>query len=68
MYRDKDIAHIKSYEEYEKIYKESIDNPDSFWEKQANRLNWYEKWNTIKSSIHKIENSFTKNIDDYIKI
>ena len=47
MYRDKDIAHIKSYEEYEKIYKESIDNPDSFWEKQANRLNWYEKWNTI---------------------
>ena len=40
MYRDKDIAHIKSYEEYEKIYKETIDNPDSFWEKQANRLNW----------------------------
>ena len=47
MYRDKDIAHIKSYDEYENLYRESIDNPDSFWEKQANRLNWYEKWNTI---------------------
>jgi len=47
LYRDKDIAHIKSYDEYENLYRESIDNPDSFWEKQANRLNWYEKWNTI---------------------
>ena len=36
-------AYIKSKEEYEKMYKESIDNPEAFWAKQAERIDWFKK-------------------------
>lgn len=39
-------AHIKSFEEYEKIYAEAAENPVAFWEKQAEALHWFEKWHT----------------------
>jgi acetyl-CoA synthetase len=35
-------AHIK---DYEKLYKESIKDPHAFWEKEAQNLEWFEKWN-----------------------
>jgi acetyl-CoA synthetase len=38
---------IKSKEEYEKMYKESIDDPEAFWAKQAERLDWYKKWDKV---------------------
>ncbi len=38
---------IKSKEEYEKMYKESIDDPEGFWAKQAERLDWYKKWDKV---------------------
>jgi len=37
-------------EEYNQFYKESIDNPDQFWAKQAEQLHWFEKWNTVKKT------------------
>ncbi|MBM3309240.1 MAG: AMP-binding protein, partial [Candidatus Altiarchaeales archaeon] len=37
-------AHIKSLEEYEKIYKRSVDDPEGFWSEIANQLHWYKKW------------------------
>jgi acetyl-CoA synthetase len=37
-------AHIKSFEEYEKIYNEAAENPVAFWEKQAEALHWFKKW------------------------
>jgi acetyl-CoA synthetase len=39
-------AHIKSFEEYEKLYAEAAENPVAFWEKQAEALHWFEKWHT----------------------
>ena len=30
-------------ENYENLYRESIDNPESFWGKQAHKLAWYQK-------------------------
>ncbi|MFV9924452.1 MAG: acetyl-coenzyme A synthetase N-terminal domain-containing protein [Francisella endosymbiont of Hyalomma scupense] len=33
--------HINS-ELYEKLYKESLENPEQFWAKQANRIHWNE--------------------------
>ena len=36
-------AHIKSFQQYEQMYKESIDNPDGFWLKQAETLDWFKK-------------------------
>ncbi len=37
-------AYIKSMEEYQKIYKESIENPEKFWGKLAEQLDWYKNW------------------------
>lgn len=40
-------AHIKSFEEYEKLYAEAAENPEAFWAKQAEALDWFTKWETI---------------------
>jgi acetyl-CoA synthetase len=38
-------AYIKSMEQYEKMYKESIENPEKFWAKKADELiDFKEKW------------------------
>ncbi|MDW7727673.1 MAG: acetate--CoA ligase [Candidatus Methanoperedens sp.] len=42
-------AHIKSMEEYKKIYEESIKNPVSFWEHEASQLSWFRKWDSVHS-------------------
>jgi len=34
-------AHIKSLEEYEALYKQSIDDPESFWAGVAGDLHWF---------------------------
>ena len=36
-------AHIDSVDMYEKMYKESIENSDDFWLKQAETLDWFKK-------------------------
>jgi acetyl-CoA synthetase len=40
-------AYIKTMDEYRKLYKESVDNPDKFWGEQANLLDWYKKWDKV---------------------
>ena len=35
---------IKSFEEYHKVYKESVDNPEAFWGRQAETFSWRKKW------------------------
>src|ERR1035437_3320418 len=40
-------AHIKSLEEYERIYKESIDDPDKFWSRIAGELHWFKRWDKV---------------------
>src|SRR3989344_7018138 len=40
-------ANIKSMEEYEKLYKESIRNPEKFWAEKAGQLEWFKKWKTV---------------------
>ena len=46
-YKDSDKAHIKSIEDYNSLYQESIDNPDNFWADIANRISWYSKWDHV---------------------
>ena len=38
---------IDSFKKYELLYNESIQSPEKFWGKKAERLNWYKKWNKI---------------------
>jgi acetyl-CoA synthetase len=37
-------AAVKSMVEYKKLYDESINNPDKFWGKIAEELDWFKKW------------------------
>ncbi len=40
-------SRISSLEEYEKLYKESIEDPEGFWGKVASELHWYKKWDKV---------------------
>ena len=41
-------AHVKSIAEYEKLYKQSVKEPEKFWGEQAEKnLTWYKKWDKV---------------------
>lgn len=41
-------AHIKSMEEYERIYKRSVEDPEGFWAEMADKqLTWFRKWDKV---------------------
>ena len=40
-------AHIKSFDQYEQMYRESIDNPEKFWGEKAADLHWFKKWSRV---------------------
>lgn len=40
-------AHVKSLAQYTKMYKESVKNPERFWEKIAGELEWFKKWKKV---------------------
>ena len=40
-------AWISSEEQYSNIYNESIQGPDTFWAKIAERLHWNKKWSSV---------------------
>jgi acetyl-CoA synthetase len=37
-------AHIQSLEEYERLYRESVDSPETFWGRAASDLLWFKNW------------------------
>jgi len=47
-------------DEYEKLYKESIENPESFWGEQAKCIDWFKPFS--KNSIKKV-NFFKNNLE-----
>ena len=40
-------ARVGSLAEYERMYRESIEDPDKFWAREAGELLWREKWDTV---------------------
>ncbi len=49
-------AHVKSMEEYQALYDRSVADPEAFWAEQAERISWFEKWNTVREwDYHKAE-------------
>ncbi len=40
-------AHIKNREEYDRIYKYSIEHPDEFWAGIAKELHWFKTWDRV---------------------
>ena len=41
-------AHIKSMEEYKKMYQRSIKDPEGFWGEMAEDFTWFKKWNKVR--------------------
>ncbi|MCY4570213.1 MAG: acetate--CoA ligase [Candidatus Poribacteria bacterium] len=41
-------AHVNSLETYQAQYTESIQDPEAFWATIAERLMWYQKWDTVR--------------------
>ena len=41
-------AHVSSLEAYQAQYAESIQDPETFWANIAERLTWFQKWDTIR--------------------
>lgn len=41
-------AHVKSFDQYKKMYKESILNPAKFWGEVADNLHWFKHWTKMK--------------------
>ncbi|MBI5190903.1 MAG: acetate--CoA ligase [Nitrospirae bacterium] len=50
-------AHVKSIEEYERLYKWSVEDPEDFWAEMAEQnLVWYKKWDKVlEYDFHKPE-------------
>ncbi len=40
-------AHIKSLEQYETLYKQSIEDPEAFWAGVAQDLHWFQPWDKV---------------------
>jgi len=40
-------AHIKNMQEYSRLYKKSIQNPEEFWAEKAKELEWFKKWDIV---------------------
>jgi len=38
---------IKSFEHYLEVYKESVDDPEAFWGKEAETFTWRKKWDKV---------------------
>jgi len=40
-------AQISSEQQYEAMYRRSIDDPEAFWAEAAGDLDWFQKWTTV---------------------
>ena len=43
-------AHIGSEEEYEAMWQRSVDDPEGFWGECAERIDWFEPFDTVKNT------------------
>ena len=42
-----ETAYVKSLAEYETLYRQSIDDPESFWANAAKDLHWFKPWDKV---------------------
>ena len=40
-------ARLKNYEDYDRLYRLSLNKPDEFWGSVANELHWFEPWHHV---------------------
>ena len=37
-------------DEYESLYRQSIDHPEKFWAEQGRRIDWFKEWDSVKET------------------
>ena len=42
-------AHVKGVEEYEAMYRRSVEQPEEFWAEAAGELDWFAPWTKVCS-------------------
>ena len=47
VYPDPDVTDAAIIQEYEALYKRSIEEPEEFWAERAEELEWYQKWDKV---------------------
>ncbi|HLB00616.1 MAG TPA: acetate--CoA ligase [Bacteroidota bacterium] len=40
-------AHIRSFTQYQKLYRQSMKSPEAFWARIASELHWFKKWRKV---------------------
>jgi acetyl-CoA synthetase len=40
-------AHIRSMEDYQRLHRRSLDEPEAFWADQAKAISWFHPWDTV---------------------
>ena len=40
-------AHIRTLEDYESLYRRSVEDPEEFWAAAAGELHWFEPWDKV---------------------
>ncbi len=41
-------AWVKNMEDYRKMYEKSVEDPEDFWDEQAENFVWYKKWEKVR--------------------
>lgn len=44
----KNKAKLNRLEDFQRLYKQSLEDPDTFWSNVANEQHWFKKWNKIQ--------------------
>jgi acetyl-CoA synthetase len=40
-------AHLKSFQDYETLYQQALDDPEGFWASMAKELDWFKPWEKV---------------------
>jgi acetyl-CoA synthetase len=40
-------AYVKSHDEYDRMYRQSMDDPEAFWAEAARDLDWFKPWDKV---------------------
>lgn len=52
-YPSKEVLNNPRVKDYDKMYRESIKNPENFWASEANDIHWFKKWDKVLDSSEK---------------
>ncbi len=52
-YPSKEVVENATIKDYDSLYKESIENREAFWAREAENLEWFKKWDQVLDDSHK---------------